>query len=151
MWKQCQKSGKRAVSKQNFPLTSQNNYANKIIIMDHRFYFDQVHTSNMQWKIETIIFMLKAIDYLYLYKTNYHDYQHSCCNYTDYPIDGDQVKRISFILIFPHSDKQRNDIFMIVIHHSTRSGHGGEGTIVSKMSNVNRELGQCIYKLNLFI
>lgn len=44
---------------------------------------------------------------------------------------------IYFILIFPQSDKQRNGIFMIIIHHRTRSGQGEAGVIVSKTSNVD--------------
>ena len=40
--------------------------------------------------------MIKTTDYSYLYKTNYHDYWDTCFNYTDYSVDGDQVKRISF-------------------------------------------------------
>lgn len=75
-----------------------------------------------------------------------------CFNYTDYSIDGDQVKVISFFCSwFSHSYTNGNGISMTVIHHSTRSGQGEERTVVSKMSNVDRELGQYIHKLTCLL
>lgn len=58
---------------------------------------------------------------------------------------------LSFVLIFPQSDKQGDGISMTVIHYSTRSGQGEERTVVSKMSNVVRELGQYIHKLTYLL